>query len=499
MEISSEQHRKTQYKDLLKYTGLFGGMQGLNLLSTLVRNKLSALLLGPAGLGVISLFVSVITMLNNATNLGISFSGVRHLSEIAGESDNRRVTAYIDVIRFWGVVTALAGTVLCFLLAPFLSEWSFDSAQYTTGFRLVSPVVGLTALTGAELAILKGVRRLKEVALSTLLATFLSLFIVIPLYYFYREAAIVPALIIISLLTFGATARFSFRVYPWRRTFFSRASFREGGPLIRLGVSFIIAGTFGALAEYLIRTFIVAQGSVADVGFYNTGVVLCVSYMGMVFVAIDNDYFSRLSAIHKERKRLNELVNQQIELSVMLIAPLIAGLLVFLPLVIRMLYSDDFLTAIPMVEWAWLFVFLKGFNLSLAYIALAKGDSRTFLTVELICHLIYVALGFAGFHRAGLAGIGMAMSGSALCETLILSGCAYRKYHFRFTVRLLRVVMLYLPFLLFAFLLTTMGHNWFYWISGSLSVALCALLSAYLLNKRTGLLQSLCERFNLKK
>ncbi|MEG1903287.1 MAG: hypothetical protein RR212_02730, partial [Bacteroidales bacterium] len=112
MEISSEQHRKTQYKDLLKYTGLFGGMQGLNLLSTLVRNKLSALLLGPAGLGVISLFVSVITMLNNATNLGISFSGVRHLSEIAGEADNQRVTAYINVIRFWGVVTAVAGSVL---------------------------------------------------------------------------------------------------------------------------------------------------------------------------------------------------------------------------------------------------------------------------------------------------------------------------------------------------------------------------------------------------
>ncbi|MEG1523341.1 MAG: oligosaccharide flippase family protein [Bacteroidales bacterium] len=499
MEISSEQHRKTQYKDLLKYTGLFGGMQGLNLLSTLVRNKLSALLLGPAGLGVISLFVSVITMLNNATNLGISFSGVRHLSEIAGEADNQRVTAYINVIRFWGVVTAVAGSVLCFFLAPFLSEWSFESTQYTAGFRLVSPVVGLTALTGAELAILKGVRRLKEVALSTLFATFLSLFIVIPLYYFYREAAIVPALIIISLLTFGATACFSFRFYPWRRTLFSRASFRQGGPLIRLGVSFIIAGTFGALAEYLIRMFIVAQGSVADVGFYNTGVVLCVSYMGMVFVAIDNDYFSRLSAIHKERERLNELVNQQIELSVMLIAPLIAGLLVFLPMVIRLLYSDDFLTTIPMVEWAWLFVFLKGFNLSLAYIALAKGDSRTFLAIELICHLIYIAMGFAGFHFAGLAGIGMAMSGSALCETLILSGCAYRKYRFRFTGRLLRVVMLYMPFLLFAFFLTSAGRGWIYWISGTFSVGVCSLLSVYLLNKRTGLLQSLRDRFNLKK
>ena len=44
------------YSHILKYTGIFGGVQGLNILISLVRNKAVALLLGPSGMGLASLF-----------------------------------------------------------------------------------------------------------------------------------------------------------------------------------------------------------------------------------------------------------------------------------------------------------------------------------------------------------------------------------------------------------------------------------------------------------
>ena len=42
------------YSHVLKYTGVFGGVQGLNIVVSLVRNKLIALLLGPNGMGLAS-------------------------------------------------------------------------------------------------------------------------------------------------------------------------------------------------------------------------------------------------------------------------------------------------------------------------------------------------------------------------------------------------------------------------------------------------------------
>ena len=69
------------YSHILKYTGLFGGIQSLNILISLVRNKFVALILGPEGMGLISLFNSTIKLVSDSTNLGISMSGLREISE----------------------------------------------------------------------------------------------------------------------------------------------------------------------------------------------------------------------------------------------------------------------------------------------------------------------------------------------------------------------------------------------------------------------------------
>lgn len=39
------------YRHILKYTSVFGSVQGLNVIAGLVRNKFAALFLGTAGMG----------------------------------------------------------------------------------------------------------------------------------------------------------------------------------------------------------------------------------------------------------------------------------------------------------------------------------------------------------------------------------------------------------------------------------------------------------------
>ena len=69
------------YRHILKYTGIFGGVQGLQLVLGLLRTKLMAILLAPSGMGLASLFQSTSQFLSQATNLGVSMSAVRQLSE----------------------------------------------------------------------------------------------------------------------------------------------------------------------------------------------------------------------------------------------------------------------------------------------------------------------------------------------------------------------------------------------------------------------------------
>ena len=86
-----KEEQNESYSHILKYTGIFGGVQGLNIAIGLVRNKIIAWLLGPAGMGLASLFNSVANFIYQATNLGISFSAVRHVSELFDQGDEERI------------------------------------------------------------------------------------------------------------------------------------------------------------------------------------------------------------------------------------------------------------------------------------------------------------------------------------------------------------------------------------------------------------------------
>jgi len=97
--------REESYSHVLKYTGVFGGVQGLNVLVGLVRNKFVALLLGPAGMGLVSLFNTAVNFISQATHLGISFSAVRHVSELYDQQDTDQMAHYVKVVRGWCLLT----------------------------------------------------------------------------------------------------------------------------------------------------------------------------------------------------------------------------------------------------------------------------------------------------------------------------------------------------------------------------------------------------------
>ena len=132
-----------QYRDILKYTGLFGGVQGLNMAAGIIRNKLTALILGTYGYGFISIYNSASALINNSTNLGISFSSVKDLSRIWHDEDEAAARDYVDVIRFWALLASLLGIIVCFLMAGYLSELSFGTAERINDFRILAFVVGL--------------------------------------------------------------------------------------------------------------------------------------------------------------------------------------------------------------------------------------------------------------------------------------------------------------------------------------------------------------------
>lgn len=298
------QEKDGSYSHILKYTGLFGGVQGLSILVGIVRNKLVALILGPDGMGLLSLFNSTIKLVSDSTNFGLSMSAVKNLSEAYDTGDDAAVRHAVRLVRSWSLFTALLGMLVCLLLSPFLDHWTFTWGNHTLHFIMLSPVVALMAITSGETAILKGLRQLRALALISVCCVLLALVCSVPLFYEFGQSGVVPSIALFALMQCLATIVFSFRLY--RPVFsLSRSLMGEGSSMVRLGIAFVFAGILGSGAEFVVRSYLNTSGQLTAVGLYNAGYVMTMTYAGMVFSAMETDYFPRLSGIPALGARLS--------------------------------------------------------------------------------------------------------------------------------------------------------------------------------------------------
>ena len=491
-----EEQRDDSYGHVLKYTSVFGGVQGLNILVSLVRNKIVAMLLGPEGMGLASLFQTTVNFISQSTNLGVSFSAVRNVSELFDTGDEARIAHFIKVVRAWSLLTGLVGMLLCILIGPMLSNLTFSWGNHTLHFVLLSPLVALLAVTGGETAILKGARQLNSLAVIQVYGMLSALVIAIPIYYFFGQSGIVPVMVLMGLTMLLLTIQRSYRLYPLHLTG-AKGILGEGMGMVRLGVAFTLAGVLGSGAEFIIRTYLNNVADLKTVGLYNTGYILTMTYAGLVFSAMETDFFPRLSAVNSQWQNCNDIINKQIEVSLLLISPMLVAAQFAIPFVIPILFTTKFMPVVDMVRILLLAIYLRAIKLPISYLPLAKGDSLSYLFLEAVYDILVVLLVIWGYSHWQLLGTGVAITISAVFDYFMIMGYSYLKFHYRPTASVLGYSLLHLSLGVVAFLLATFTDGWQWWIGGLLVFIMTTVATLYTFYHKVALWNKLMS--NLKR
>ncbi len=428
--------KESSYHHILKYTGLFGGVQVLNILMGLVRNKVIAILLGPQGLGLITIYNTAVSFLHNSTNFGLQMSGVREISRAYDEGDEREVCRLVSLLRSWSLVAALLGFTAGLTLSGLLSQWAFSSYEYTMQFASLSVVLAMTAITGGETAILKATRRLKDLARTSILGVLSALLISIPLFIVWSYDAIIPSIILIGMVQMVLVVSFSYRYYRpellkgWGRLM-------EGKKMIAVGTAFVLSGAMGSGADFAVRAYL-SDMSVSLAGLFNTGYMLTMTYAGMVFAAMETDYYPHLSAVCHDVEKMNGAVNRQIEVSLMMIAPLLVALMFGLQVLVPLLFSGKFLPVVGMTQIAVMAMYVRAMSLPVAYILLAKGDSRAYLLTEMVYDVLIVVTVIFGYTNWGLEGTGIALVVTSFLHCVCVSMYGILRFGLEFKSSLMK-------------------------------------------------------------
>ena len=484
----------TSYRQIMKATSIFGGVQVFNIIISIIRSKFVAVLLGPGGMGVYGLLTSTTGLIEKITNLGLSTSAVRNVAAAHTTDDADRIGKVVAVLRRLVWITGFLGMVFTLVFAPWLSELTFGNKDYTVGFRWLAITLLFTQITSGQLVVLQGMRKLNYLAKANLAGSIAGLFISVPIYYVWDLDGIVPAIIISSLVALLLSWHYSSKV-KIERVAVNRDILRtEGRDMIRLGFMLSLSSLISMATSYLIRIFISHTGSVDEVGLYNAGFAIINTYVGMVFSAMSTDYFPRLSGVAHDIGKAKTVINQQAEIAILILAPILAIFLIFINWVVVLLYSDRFLPVVSMIHWAALGIFFKAASWPIAYLIIAKGNSKVFFISELAVNIYVLGLNMLGYILGGLEGLGISFFIGYLfyvCQVFVI---AKRKYSFSFLGTFIKITGIQFFLGVACFLSSRYISSPYLYLIGSILILVSTYYSYKELDERIGLKKLLTEK-----
>lgn len=420
------------YRNIIKGSSFFGGVQVFNILITLIRGKFVAIILGPEGMGISALFNSASNTLQRIASLGLNQSIIKDVADESISPLKKEQTIRASLLLTYA--TALLGFFICIAFCVPLSRITFGDSSYWWQFMILAPGVALAIAGTGKLSILQGLHQVKRISKASVVGGLAGLFIGIPLYYLFGDKGIVPAIVavFISLYIFYTISlkksySFSSPIEPWKEYL------PIAKKLLILGIVLMSGDLISTLVGYLINLFVRIHGSVDDVGLYQAANSVTNQFTGVIFAALAMDYFPRLSSVAQDNERMIQAVNRQSEIVSWLISPAITILILSTPLLIRVLLSESFHIIIPLMRWMGLGMLLRAFSFPMAYITFAKGNKKVFFIMEgIVANSMTLILSCLFFYWFGLIGLGYALvADNAFCLILyyIVNNRLY-KYNF---------------------------------------------------------------------
>ncbi|MCE5206335.1 MAG: O-antigen translocase [Porphyromonadaceae bacterium] len=485
--------QKNSYRQIMKATSLFGGVQFFQILISVVRSKFIAILLGPSGMGIVGLLTSATGLVSGVTSFGLGTSAVKNISEANATGDDVRVSTVISVLRRLVWYTGLLGALVTLLLSHWLSAVTFGNREYRLAFVWISVTLLFNQLSSGELVLLQGLRRLQNLAKANVYGSLTGLLISIPLYYRFGVRGIVPVIIITSFITLFFSRYFARKIKTEKTEISRPAILTEGKSMIVMGVMISLSGLTTLVATYLLRIFINHAGNVADVGHYSAGFTIINTYVGMIFTAMGTDYYPRLSTVANDNVQCKESINQQAEIALLILAPILIFFLVFINWAVILLYSTQFLAITGMVYWASLGIFFKAVSWAVAFVFLAKGDGKLFFWNEFVGSVYSLIINMMGYYLGGLTGLGFSFLISYILYCIQVFIIAKIKYDFSFHKEVVTLFLIQFLLALVSFIVVNLIEYPYSYLPGIMLIAISSWYSFRELEKRIGIREMIRE------
>ncbi len=421
---------------IVKAMGMFSGVKMVMILCSIIRNKLIAWLIGPAGMGLVVLYNSIVELVATASRLSIDQSALRDIASSSREHSPR----VVKTVYRWSVVLGLAGSAAMCAMSPLLSYWSFGTTERWPIFCLLSIAPFCLTIASILNIINQGLRRLSQAAKSTFVGAILGLIISVPLIIWLRIESI--EWIILTYGVSGVVGALIFRARLPRVKMTTREIYHGGANFIRLGFKMTLAALVSYIANYIFILFLKNYSSTAILGMYQSGYTLINTYVSVVLTGIWAEYFPRLAAQAHSPRRMAVSASHEITVAMWVLMPFLCCFVALGGFAIQLIYSSAFLDVLPFVTIGSVGVILRAASWSVSYIILARGDGNIYILTETLSSFVGLGLNIGGYVIAGFPGLGFSYILWYGFYTVLVALICRRRYGVRLNNKSIRLAFI---------------------------------------------------------
>jgi len=389
-------------RDLIKSMLIIGSAQFVNILISIFRMKVLAVLLGPSGVGLLSIYNSLLSMVQQTAGLGMGSSGVREIASSRGDDATlnrvRRVLFAAHLLQ--GTLALLA----VWLLRERIAIWLFGDAVRATEVGLIGIAILLGLVASAQTALLQGLRKIGDLGRVTVLAAFVSTLAGLTAVWLRGESGLIWFILVQPLASVLVALLYTRRLpkpIAERLSLFETWQFWK--PMAKLGAAFMLGGLATSATLLLVRGRISQELGLDAAGYFAAAWGITMTYVGFLLGAMAADYYPRLTEVIHDKVAAVRLMNDQAQLGLAIGGPVLLLLIGLVPWVIILFYSKEFSPAATLIQWQTLGNVFKIAGWSLGFAHVAAGRSTVFLFNQLAWNFIFLLITWPGLTSLGIA------------------------------------------------------------------------------------------------
>jgi O-antigen/teichoic acid export membrane protein len=376
-----------------------------------VGGILLARLLGPEVFGLYAVLAFAVGIASTVGDLGLGAALIQRQALDAETSLPVAFTAQMGLAVFLAV--------LLFCLAPFVPIWFHISKEITRPLRLMAFLIPLSALRMPLTVMLERRLAYRPLAVSDSADTLV--------YYGTAVAAALGGAGIWSLAVGAVLGRTVGLATLWRtarRWPAIRWDLTAFAAMIRFGGMFQATALLNALRDAIVPTFIVAWSGVAAAGFLTWASAVAFLPLHVVSMA-GRVLFPALATLQHDPPAFAEAVQRAVNRVAMILYPVAAILLVGAEAIVRPVYGDQWMPAVPAVRWFAVAAALGGTSTLLVQALYSLGRADVVFRLNLLWMLLL--WGLAVLLVPALGFVGFALASAAVSTTVVLSVMALRR------------------------------------------------------------------------